>query len=80
MATAEKKPTFEEQLNQLDGIISGLEKGSMPLDKMIEQYKKGIELSRSLRSMLDSARDQLSQVELDDGEYIDSADGNDDDA
>ena len=63
-----KEPTFEERVKQLDGIIENLEKGSMPLADMIEQYRTGMELSRALRAQLDDARQQLRGIQLEDSE------------
>ncbi len=41
---AEKKPTFEESLNELEEIISELEAGDLPLDQMIERCEKAVEM------------------------------------
>ena len=43
MAKTQKKPGFEEQLEQLEAVIAALEQGDMPLDKSIEEYRRGVE-------------------------------------
>lgn len=45
----EKKATFEEQLSQLQQIVSHLEQGNVPLEEALTQYKDGIELARALQ-------------------------------
>ena len=65
MAKAQKRPGFEEQLEQLETVIAALEKGDMPLDKSIEAYRGGVELVRSLKSELEGAREQLRVLDED---------------
>ena len=40
MATA--KPTFEEQLAQLQQIVNHLEQGNVPLEEALQQFQEGI--------------------------------------
>lgn len=63
----EKKPTFEEQLNQLQQIVSHLEQGNVPLEEALNQYKDGIELARSLQKKLTNAEKTLGTLIDDDG-------------
>lgn len=41
-----QKQTFEQSLKRLEAIVGALENGDVPLDKAIELYEEGIELSR----------------------------------
>lgn len=59
--------TFEESLKQLEDIVSKLEEGDVPLEKALEQFQKGIELSRDLRKQLDQADEFLLKVVNEDG-------------
>ena len=68
MAKTQKKPGFEEQLEQLEEVIAALEQGDMPLDKSIEEYRRGVELTRALKAQLEGARRQLALLDADEGE------------
>ena len=68
MAKTQKKPGFEEQLEQLEAVIAALEQGDMPLDKSIEEYRRGVELTRALKAQLEGARRQLALLDADEGE------------
>lgn len=65
MAKTQKKPGFEEQLEQLEAVIAALEQGDMPLDKSIEEYRRGVELTRALKAQLEGARRQLALLDAD---------------
>ncbi len=41
-----QKQTFELSLKRLEAIVGALENGDVPLDKAIELYEEGIELSK----------------------------------
>ena len=45
MSTA--KPTFEEQLNQLEQIVNHLEQGDVPLEEALDQDRKSTRLNSS---------------------------------
>ncbi|MGN0742105.1 MAG: exodeoxyribonuclease VII small subunit, partial [Candidatus Fimadaptatus sp.] len=55
----------EEQLEQLEAVIAALEQGDMPLDKSIEEYRRGVELTRALKAQLEGARRQLALLDAD---------------
>lgn len=61
MATS-KEPTFEEQLTKLQGIVNQLEQGNVPLEKAIQQFKDGIQLSKELQKKLTSAEKTLGHL------------------
>ena len=50
MTTA--KPTFEEQLNQLEQIVNHLEQGDVPLEEALDQFQAGMKLSKHLQDTL----------------------------
>lgn len=41
---AEHNPSFEKALTQLEQIVQGMESGSLPLEKMMEQFEEGMRL------------------------------------
>lgn len=54
--------TFEEAMNSLEKIVSTLEAGTLPVDKSIEEFEKGIGLIRDLRTRLDDAQKQVETL------------------
>lgn len=47
---------FEENMRKLGTIVSELEKGDVPLEKAVELYGEGVELSAICKKQLDDAR------------------------
>lgn len=66
MATA--KPTFEEQLAQLQQIVNHLEQGNVPLEEALQQFQEGIKLSRELQAKLTNAEKTLGHLIDDNGD------------
>ncbi len=48
--------TFEENLTRLNDIVGQLENDKLPLDKALELYKEGIDLSVDCKKSLESAK------------------------
>lgn len=57
---AKKKLSFEEQLAALEGLISGLESGGMPLEESMKRYEEGVRLVDSLEKELQGAAQRLT--------------------
>ena len=51
----EKKKTFEENLADLEEIVTNLESGNVPLEEAMEKFKKGVTLSKELEKTLSDA-------------------------
>lgn len=66
MATA--KPTFEEQLAQLQQIVNHLEQGNVPLEEALQQFQEGIKLSKELQTELTNAEKTLGHLIDDNGD------------
>ena len=66
MATA--KPTFEEQLAQLQQIVNHLEQGNVPLEEALQQFQEGIKLSKKLQTKLTNAEKTLGHLIDDNGD------------
>lgn len=48
--------TFEENLTRLNDIVGQLENDKLPLEKALELYKEGIDLSVNCKKSLESAK------------------------
>ena len=66
MATA--KPTFEEQLAQLQQIVNHLEQGNVPLEEALQQFQEGIKLSKELQTKVTNAEKTLGHLIDDNGD------------
>ena len=58
---AEKEPSFEAGLAELEKIVEELEDGELPLEKSLTLFEKGVKLSDSCRKQLQEAE---SKVEI----------------
>lgn len=65
---AEKKTSFEEQLTTLQTIVEQLEQGDIPLEKALQQFQTGVELSKQLQETLDKAENTLTKLMDDNGQ------------
>ena len=48
--------TFEENIEKLSAIVKELESGKLPLDKALDRYKEGVDLSVQARKQLEEAK------------------------
>ena len=62
-----KKKTFEENLQELEAIVTKLENGDVSLEDAIEAFQQGMILSKELQKTLDSAEKTLVKVMQADG-------------
>jgi exodeoxyribonuclease VII small subunit len=53
------KLSFEEALTFLEGVVSAVESGSLPLDQAIGSYERGTQLVQHLRALLSGAEEKL---------------------
>ena len=54
------KKTFEQAMNQLEKIVQELESGDMPLEKAINKFEEGIQLSKYCTSKLDESEKRIT--------------------
>ncbi|ALB29136.1 MULTISPECIES: exodeoxyribonuclease VII small subunit [Companilactobacillus] len=66
---AEKK-TFEENLADLEAIVSNLESGNVPLEEAMEKFKTGVTLSKELEKTLSDAEATVTKIMTKDGQEI----------
>lgn len=57
-----KKNTFEENLSDIDEIISRLENGELTLDVSIKEYEKAMKLLKDSSDMLKAAEGKIFKV------------------
>ncbi|MDG3141666.1 exodeoxyribonuclease VII small subunit [Streptococcus suis] len=65
-----KKKTFEDNLKDLEAIVTRLENGDVPLEEAIEQFQKGMALSKELQKTLQDAEKTLVKVMQPDGSEV----------
>lgn len=59
-------PTYEQAVAELEQLVSALEAGQLPLDRLLDSYKRGAELLALCRGRLDAVEAQVRV--LDDGQ------------
>lgn len=64
-------PDFEQALAELEALVRKLESGTLSLDQSLEEFRRGVELTRHCQSVLDRA--QLTVEQLLDVDEEDSA-------
>ena len=62
-----KPRTFEDFLDELEGVVKQLEAGDLPLEKSIELFEKGMELSERCHKQLDEADTRIEVLLKKDG-------------
>ncbi len=55
-----KAQSFEQMVAELEEIIGVMEQGELPLEEMMQLYKKGVSLSESCRKKLHAAEQEIS--------------------
>lgn len=60
-------PDFEKSLEELEGLVEQLESGELNLDQSLQQFKRGVELTRHCQAVLEKAQQTVEKlVDLDD--------------
>jgi len=54
--------SFEEYLKELENIVSEMESGNIPLDKALEMYERGINISQYCIKELEKAELKLKKL------------------
>ena len=64
-----EKINFEESMKELQDVVNKLEKGNLTLDESIEEFQKGIKLSKLCSKKLDDIEKKITiLMEEQDGE------------
>jgi exodeoxyribonuclease VII small subunit len=65
-----KEKSFEEALSKLEEIVLELEEGDLSLEKALEKFNKGIELSRFCAHRLSQAEEKVKKlIKIAEGEF-----------
>jgi exodeoxyribonuclease VII small subunit len=54
-----KDKSFEEALQELEGIVNRLEQGDLPLEEALQFFEDGVKLSRYCHTKLDEAQKRV---------------------
>jgi exodeoxyribonuclease VII small subunit len=68
---ADENMSFEDNLKELEEIVEKLEKGDVPLDNAIEEFKKAMDLVKACDDKLKDAQDTIAKIVNENGEVVD---------
>ncbi len=60
--------SFEEQMENLEKIVSELEKGDLNLDDSVTKFEEGIKISKECNKTLQEAEKKITMLVKQDGE------------
>jgi exodeoxyribonuclease VII small subunit len=64
MATQTSAPaTYEQALAELDRLVQAMEAGQLPLDELLDGYRRGAELLQFCRTRLEAVEQQVQVLE-----------------
>lgn len=55
--------SYEDALGELDRLVQAMEAGQLPLDRLLESYKRGAELLNFCRARLEAVEQQVKVLE-----------------
>ena len=61
--TATAPGSYEDALGELDRLVGAMEAGQLPLDRLLESYKRGAELLSFCRGRLEAVEQQVKVLE-----------------
>lgn len=62
-ASAAAPASYEQALAELERLVAAMEGGQLPLDQLLEGYKRGAELLAFCRARLDAVEEQVKVLE-----------------
>jgi exodeoxyribonuclease VII small subunit len=70
MAASEAKAgNFETSLDELEKVVKELESGDLPLDRSLDLFSRGMQLSETCRKQLEEAETRVEQLIRKEGVY-----------
>ncbi|KQY19894.1 exodeoxyribonuclease VII small subunit [Rhizobium sp. Root482] len=57
--------SFEKAVEELEAIVSALERGDVALDRSIEIYERGEALKKHCEALLNAAENRIEKIRLD---------------
>lgn len=61
------KKSFEEQMEELEKIVSELENGKLSLDESVSKFEEGIKISKDCSKILEEAERKITILVNEDG-------------
>ena len=61
--------SFETSLDELEKLVKELESGDLPLDRSLDLFSRGVQLSETCRKQLEEAETRVEQLIRKDGAY-----------
>ena len=55
--------TYEDALSELERLVAAMESGQLPLDRLLDSYRRGAELLNFCRARLDAVEQQVKVLE-----------------
>lgn len=55
--------TYESALAELDRLVQAMESGQLPLDQLLDSYRRGADLLQFCRSRLEAVEQQVQVLE-----------------
>jgi exodeoxyribonuclease VII small subunit len=62
MAKSKKEPTFEKNLESLEGIVGALEEGGLTLEQSLKQFEEGVRLAGLCEKTLTAAEKKIEKL------------------
>ena len=59
---------FEEKMQELENVVSSLEKGDMNLDESLKKFEEGMNLSKQCNKILEEAEKKITILLEENGE------------
>ncbi len=57
-----QEASFEQALSELENLVEQLESGELSLDQSLQQFKRGVELTRHCQGILKQAQQVVEQL------------------
>lgn len=67
--TKEDNISFEEALEKLETIVGKLEEGDVPIEKAINYYQDGMNLSKLCNDKLNNVQDKMTKIMNEQNEF-----------
>jgi exodeoxyribonuclease VII small subunit len=58
-----KEPSYEEAVAELERLVQRMEDGQLPLDQLLDAYKRGAELLEGCRTRLAAVEEQVKVLD-----------------
>jgi exodeoxyribonuclease VII small subunit len=63
------EPSFEESLAELERLVAHMEQGELTLEEMLENFERGIQLSKVCQKVIDEAEQRVRILTEKEGKF-----------